>query len=392
MKMLACEKLAAGYGRRAVVRVEDFAALKGQLICFLGPNGAGKSTLLKTLAGYLSPLSGVVYLKEHELWCLDRRVRAETMAVLLTERVAPELLSVFEVVALGRHPYTDLWGRLSPADEAKVRRALRLVGAEGLAGRFYGELSDGEKQKVLLARALAQEPEVIVLDEPTTHLDLQHRAEIMRVLARLCREEGITVLLSLHEVDLALKAAAYVVLVKDGTILAAGFPEEVLTPEAVAALYNLEAGSFDPVLGGAETGAAPDGPLVFVVAGGGSGALLYRALAKRGFALATGVLPANDVDAFVARAFGARLFTVPPFASVGGAAVAQALELTARAVAVVDAGFPVTAETKGNLELLAAVAGNGCPVFSLRRDGGPYGRAVPSLGALLAALNRRFSV
>lgn len=391
MKVLECRGLAAGYGHRTVVLVEELKAHKGELICFLGPNGAGKSTLLKTVAGLLAPLGGAVYLKGERLEKVSLKERASALAVVLTDRRLPGLLTVFEAVALGRHPHTGLLGKLSRRDEQVVWESLRLVGAEELASRFYGDLSDGEKQKVLIARALAQEPEIMILDEPTVHLDLQHRAGIMSLLLRLCREKGITVFLSLHEVDLALRGTAYVVLVHEGKVLGMGLPEELLTAEAVSRLYGPGAGEFDPVTGAVELRLPAEGPLIFVVAGGGKGAKVVRALAKRGYRLVCGVLPENDVDAFVARGVGAELVTVPAFAPVGEEALELARPYLEGAQAVIDTGFPLVPATEGNRALLRWAADAGKLLLSLRPEGFPPGKQAADLTALLQMLKDLFA-
>ncbi|MGO0121848.1 ABC transporter ATP-binding protein [Desulfothermobacter acidiphilus] len=391
MKVLECRELAAGYGHRTVVLVEELKAHRGELICFLGPNGAGKSTLLKTVAGLLAPLGGAVYLKGERLEKVSLKERAGALAVVLTDRRLPALLTVFEAVSLGRHPHTGLLGKLSQMDERVVWESLRLVGAEELASRLYGDLSDGEKQKVLIARALAQEPEIMILDEPTVHLDLQHRAGIMSLLLRLCREKEITVFLSLHEVELALRGAAYVVLVHEGKALGMGLPEELLTAEVVSQLYGPGAGEFEPVTGAVELRLPAAGPLLLVVAGGGKGAKVMRVLAKRGYRLVCGVLPENDVDAFVARGVGASLLALPPFSPIGKEALELVRPYWERARAVIDTGFPLVPATEGNRLLLEEAEARGLPLFSLRTEASQWGERAADLSSLLQMLNNLFA-
>ncbi|CEO88732.1 ABC transporter ATP-binding protein [Syntrophaceticus schinkii] len=252
MGVLQTKELAVGYGSRTVVDGVNLEALKGQFICLLGPNGSGKSTILRCLAGLLSPLKGSVYLKGDVLYRLEPKDLSRIMAVVLTERLSPGLVTVFDIAAMGRYPYTNFFGHFSEEDTQKTWEALHLVNAHELADRYFSELSDGEKQKVLLARALVQEPEVIVLDEPTTHLDVKHRVEVMEILRQLTKEKGITVILSLHEIDLALKSCETALLVKNGKILAYGPPEAILDEEMVADLYDIESAHFSLSLGGME--------------------------------------------------------------------------------------------------------------------------------------------
>ena len=228
--LLAARELVAGYGgRRGRVVLErvtvELAA--GDMVAVLGPNGAGKSTLLRTLAGMLPPLAGRLELEGEELESLTPRRRARRIGVVLPERVAPGMLRGAELVALGRYPRTGWSGRLAPADLEVVERSMAAVGASHLAARDIAELSDGERQRLMVARALAQEPGLLILDEPTAYLDLPGRVEVMHLLARLA-EAGAAVLISTHDLDLALRAAGRVWLIGHGGELRSGTPAELL--------------------------------------------------------------------------------------------------------------------------------------------------------------------
>jgi iron complex transport system ATP-binding protein len=195
--VLRVRELTTGYrdARRSpvVVARELTAGLSaGELVCLLGPNGAGKSTLLNTLSGALPPLSGRVHLGEDDVHSLPPSARARRIGVVLTDRIATGLLTSFQLVCLGRHPYTDWLGRLSPRDVEIAEWALEATGAIDLRERWVGELSDGERQRVLVARALAQEPEVLLLDEVTAFVDLPHRVQLMRLLHAVARSAGST--------------------------------------------------------------------------------------------------------------------------------------------------------------------------------------------------------
>lgn len=200
---------------------------EGELVCLLGPNGAGKSTLLRTLSGLQPPLAGRVLLAGEDLSRLSLLERASRLGVVLTERVEAGAFSARDVVALGRYPYTDWTSRLSAHDYERVDWAIHAVGAESLAARNVGELSDGERQKIMIARALAQEPSVIVLDEPTAFLDLPRRVEIMHLLRGIAQSTGRAILLSTHDVDLALRTADQMWLMADGK-LRTGAPEDLI--------------------------------------------------------------------------------------------------------------------------------------------------------------------
>ncbi|MBN1279388.1 MAG: ABC transporter ATP-binding protein [Chlorobiaceae bacterium] len=179
----------------------------GELICLLGPNGSGKSTLMRTLAGVQKPLGGSVLLKGSDVGRLHPKETAKLLSLVLTERVTTGNMSVYALVALGRYPYTGWMGKLAPEDEVIVRHAIETTGTSRFAHRHIGDLSDGERQKVMIARAIAQDTPIILLDEPTAHLDLPNRLEIIRLLKTLAMEQRKAVVLSTHELDLALQAA-----------------------------------------------------------------------------------------------------------------------------------------------------------------------------------------
>jgi iron complex transport system ATP-binding protein len=232
----------------------DLELRAGELVCLLGPNGAGKSTFLRTMAAMQRPLSGEVLFHGRNIHAIPARELARSLSVVLTERVQAALLSVYDLVSLGRYPYTDWAGRLGGEDHAVVARCIRSVGAEHLAHRQICELSDGERQKVMVARALAQEPRLMILDEITAFLDLPRRVEIMRLLRRLAHEEGCAILLSTHDLDLALRSADRIWLMPAGSTRAAdaaaaqiyaGAPEDLVLTGAFEAVFSGEGITFD---------------------------------------------------------------------------------------------------------------------------------------------------
>ena len=209
--MITLKNLVVGYpdGRhtRQLNHAANEEARDGMLTCLIGANGAGKSTLLRTIAGFQLPLEGTVLLSGDDVRALSPRQRAERMAVVLTDRPDVMCTTVWEMVATGRAPFTGFWGRLSGKDCDIVTRSLRLVGIEWMADRTVASLSDGERQKVMIAKALAQQTPVILLDEPTAFLDYPSRVEVMQLLLNIAHEEHKTVLLSTHDLDLALHTA-----------------------------------------------------------------------------------------------------------------------------------------------------------------------------------------
>ena len=243
---LATANLAVGYGRRIVLQGLDLTVPGGTLVCLVGANGAGKSTLLRTLAGLQPPLAGEVRLDGAPLAALAPTERARKLAVVLTERVSAGALDVYSLVALGRHPWTGRLGTLEPADRAAVAAALDTVGIAALAARRFDELSDGERQKTLLARALAQQPSILLLDEPASFLDVPRQMELIQLLRGLTRGEGRAVVLSTHHVDLALRSADVLWLLGADGVAHCGAPEDLPLTGVVQAAFAGPAVTFDP--------------------------------------------------------------------------------------------------------------------------------------------------
>jgi iron complex transport system ATP-binding protein len=200
----------------------------GELTCLLGENGAGKSTLLRTLSGFLPPISGEVFILGKSLSDYKERELATVIGVVLTERTNLQNMTVEELVGMGRSPYTGFWGRLSVEDRRKVEEALALVGIFALRGRMVQTLSDGERQKVMIAKALAQETPVIFLDEPTAFLDYPSKVEILRLLGRLSHDMGKTIFLSTHDLELALRVADRVWLMRRQGGVQTGLPANLI--------------------------------------------------------------------------------------------------------------------------------------------------------------------
>jgi len=217
----------------------------GELVCLLGPNGAGKSTLLRTLAGMQPPIAGEVKLLENDIYKLPPQELAKLLSLVLTEKIDVGMLSAYALVSMGRYPYTDWWGKLTPEDEDIINWAIKSVGAVNLAPRNVSELSDGERQKIMIARALAQSPMVMLLDEPTAFLDLPRRVEIMQLLRQLARDTNQAILLSTHDLDLALRLADKIWLLGTNGILHVGAPEDLILSGAFADTFKSEGVEFD---------------------------------------------------------------------------------------------------------------------------------------------------
>lgn len=291
--ILLTENLSIGYPNRnasPVVVAEhiDVGLQSGELVCLLGPNGAGKSTLMRTLAGMQSPLNGRILLNQQNLTQITARQLARQLSVVLTEPINAGMLTGWDLVALGRHPYTNWAGRLTVVDETAVNQAITAVGATQLAQRHVHTLSDGERQKIMVARALAQEPNVMLLDEPTAYLDLPRRVEIMHILRQLARHSQRAILLSTHDLDLALRNADKIWLLPKGGQLQVGTPEELVLNGTFEAAFQADGVQFDPQTGSFKMANQATGQ-IDLVGNGLSAVWTKRALERVGFAVHEGV-------------------------------------------------------------------------------------------------------
>lgn len=355
--------LAVGYGgRKPLIRDICLNIQRGEVVALIGPNGAGKSTILKSITCHLDTMGGSVYIGREELKAIPYRDLAKKVSVMLTQPVKPELMTCWEVAASGRYPYTGRMGLFTAEDEAVTTKAMETVHVMELAQRDFASVSDGQRQRVLLARAICQQPELIVLDEPTSYLDIRHKLELLNVLRRMAKAEGITVMMSLHEIDLAQKVADKVVCVKGDTIAQYGPTEEIFTNDLIRDLYDIDQGCYDVTYGSVELPRVEGKPKVFVISGSGSGIPIFRRLQKEGIPFAAGVLWENDLDYPAARALAAQVLTEKPFQPLSKEKVAEAAALMDRCERVLCTRFPVgpgneglnalveKAQTEGKLE------------------------------------------
>lgn len=237
--VISAENLSAGYGKAPIINDISFEVRQGEILTLIGPNGAGKSTVLKAISGYLEKICGTVVIDGKSSDEISSQEMAKKLSVMLTERIHPELMTCREVVETGRYPYTGRFGLLTEKDKAAVDRAIEAVEIGGLADRDFNSISDGQKQRVMLARAICQEPEILILDEPTSYLDIHHKIIFFEVLRRLVSEKRIGVIISMHELDLAEKVSHCVICVKDGKMIRTGKPEDIFTEENIRELYGI---------------------------------------------------------------------------------------------------------------------------------------------------------
>lgn len=235
-----CDGLSVGYNGNAVVSRIKCGISKGEILTLIGPNGAGKSTVLKSIARQLSVIEGSVFLDGKDLSLMSSKEVSTRMAVLLTERMKSEMMTCGDVVATGRYPYTGYFGVLGKEDKQAVRDAMELVKVTVLADRDFTEISDGQRQRVMLARAIAQEPEIIILDEPTSFLDIRHKLEFLSVLEKMKDEKNVTVVMSMHELELAGRISDKILCLKGEYADRFGTPQEVMDKEYIRELFGID--------------------------------------------------------------------------------------------------------------------------------------------------------
>lgn len=236
--LLEARGLTCGYGNRSVLQGVDLTLAPGQMMALIGRNGSGKSTLLRCLAGALAPLAGEIVLQGALLTRVERRTRARILAVVPQELRVPFPFSVREVVELGRAPYAGFLALPSPEDRLAVESALHATSLIELAERPFQQLSGGEHQRVALAMALAQQPRVLLLDEPTTHLDIAHQMDFLALVRCLCAEQGLAVLAAIHDINLTALYFDRLAVLADGALLVSGAPWDVITEELVARAFG----------------------------------------------------------------------------------------------------------------------------------------------------------
>ncbi len=293
---LETRDLAIGYRRRTKgdIRLAHGLNLdlqRGKLVGLLGSNGVGKSTLLRTLAGMHKPLGGRVLLAGQGLEALSPPALARRLSIVLTLAPQPRLMNGYSLVAMGRHPHSDWLGRLSATDHEKVAWAIDVVGAEDLVNMPLAELSDGQRQKLMIARALAQDADIMLLDEPTVYLDLPRRAEIMQLLKQLARTAARAILISTHDLDLALRTCDELWLMSDAGIIS-GAPEDLVLDGGLGETFSAAGIAFDKRIGSFVLD-PPAGPRVRVTGEGEQVLWLRRALERSGFTVGSDAVDAE---------------------------------------------------------------------------------------------------
>ena len=345
LSRMQAKGLSAGYNGEAVFRGLDLKIPEGSITTLIGSNGSGKSTILKTIIGQLSKVSGTVFLDGKAMEARSRNEIARRMAILMTARMEPELMTCRDVVSSGRYPYTGRLGILQPEDQAIVERSLAQVGGMEFADRPFSAISDGQRQRLMLARAICQDTKILILDEPTSYLDMGFKMDILTNIRMLARDKKMAVIMSLHELDLAQKVSDTIACVRGDRIDRIGTPEKIFAGNYVQELYGVADQSFDPVTGqiflctGYQntrdfkdsdiencsskdfcSGSQVPDPVssqIFVIGGAGSGIPVYNRLWRENIPFAAGILQENDVEYKAAVALASEVVSEKAFYPVG---------------------------------------------------------------------------
>ncbi len=320
------KQLTVGYNGKPLIKDIEIRLPKGRILTLIGPNGSGKSTILRSITKHLKSIAGTVYIGGRSISDMTDRDLSYRVSVMLTERLRTELMTCEEIVETGRYPYTGALGILSANDRVAVREAMALVNVTALCDRDFMQVSDGQRQRVLLARAICQKPEILVLDEPTSYLDIRYELELLDILRDMAQQRGIAVIVSLHDLNLAQRVSDDVLCVKGEYISHYGSAKEIFRRELIRELYDLKDGSYNPLFGSVEMKRPGGEPRLFVIAGGGTGVEVYRALQKKRIPFITGILHENDVDYQVARDLASSVITEKSFRAISDASYARALE------------------------------------------------------------------
>lgn len=347
------EQMTVGYDGKPLIKDIEIRLKKGEILTLIGPNGAGKSTILKSIIRQLKLVAGTVYLDGDMMHKMSGKEVARKLAVVMTERIRPEMMTCEDIVATGRYPYTGALGILSAEDHKKVREAMETVHALEFKDRDFTAISDGQRQRVLLARAICQEPEIIVLDEPTSFLDIKHKLELLAILKRMVKERQTAVFMSLHELDLAQKVSDCVICVKGDRIQKYGAPEEIFSSEYIHDLYDIESGSYNAVFGCVEMERPAGDAKVFVIGGNGKGIPVYRKLQRKGIPFAAGVLHKNDLDYQVAKVLAAETIAEEAFEPISEECMKKAAEAIKKCEKVICCQEQFGTMNRRNGELLS---------------------------------------
>lgn len=353
------EGLSFGYDLKKVLEQVDMNIRKGSFFCLVGPNGSGKSTLLKIISAALKPQKGVVYLEDRNISQMKNREMAKLISFVPQNTSLEFDFKVFDVVLMGRYPYVSKIKGETREDLEIAEKAMQYTNTVHLRERSFMELSGGERQRVILAQALAQEPDILILDEPVSHLDLQHQVEILNLIKKMCVDRRLTAITVLHDLNMASAYSDYIVMMKDGKIMKQGTPFETLTTSSIKDIFNTDVyisvspvGNKPYIYAHTRPNVEKRGISVHVICGGGSGSSIISKLYSEGFDISSGVLTIGDLDWKISKENDIQIAEEVPFAGISKEAYLKNRELAAKADAIIITGVYIGKSNIRNLELL----------------------------------------
>ncbi|HEX9122581.1 MAG TPA: ABC transporter ATP-binding protein [Actinomycetota bacterium] len=364
---LVLRGVSVGYGGGPALRGVSLRVRPGEVVGLVGPNGSGKTTLVRVASRALRPHEGRVRVAGRDPYGISAREAARLVAVVPQDVVPAFSFTALEMVLMGRSPYLSPWGGGGPKDWARVRDAMMATAVQHLADRPVDELSGGERRRVILAQALAQDAPVLLLDEPTTHLDLRHVVDLLSIVRGLADREGTAILAIHHDLTLAAASCDRLAVLDRGTVVADGPPEDVVDRDLLRSVYGVEGdvvhdeASGRPAVRLGPPRAVPVrlGRRAHVVGGAGRGAPLMRRLVRAGFDVSAGVLHATDTDAAVAERLNLLRVLVPPFSAIDAAAAQDCRGLMEQADLLVVCDAPYGPGNVDNLSVALEVARSG---------------------------------
>lgn len=375
MEAVKINNIVFRYSSIPVIRDISFYVNKGEFISVIGPNGSGKSTLLKTLNGLYIPESGQVELLGKNIEEYKRKEIARKISFVPQDTSVEFEFSVEEVVSMGRHPFKGRFQKEDKMDRKLIYEAMEMTNIFDIRDRIITEISGGERQRVFIAKALAQNTEIILLDEPTSHLDINHQIDILNLLRKMNQEKGITIILVVHDINLATRYSDRIILLKKGKLVSQGTPEDVITADNIQQTYGMRAA----VERNKYTNHISVIPLevtkrirselntkIHIISGGGSGEDLINVLYQRGYNLSLGVLNAGDSDWQYGKSLGLVTVDEKPFSRISDKAERKNRDIMQDADIIIVTSAPIGIGNLKNLQMAADCLVKGKSVFYIR--------------------------
>lgn len=353
------DKLSFSYGVKSILDNIELGIGKGSFTSIIGPNGSGKSTLLKIISNALKPQQGIIYLEKVNITHMTKKQRAEKISVVPQNTALEFDFKVLDVVLMGRHPYINKLKGETQNDIDIALRSMKYTNTLHLSERSFNELSGGERQRVILAQALTQQPQVLLLDEPVSHLDLQHQIEVLNLIKRMSIDNQLTVIAVLHDLNLASTYSDVVFMLKDGQLKHQGTPHETLTEKNIKEVFNIDTHVTLSPVGNKPYIYTYTVPVIkknnfkiHVICGGGSGSDIIKNLYQNGFDISSGVLSIGDLDWKVSRECNIDIAEDIPFVDISDAAYEANKELAVNVDVIVLTGLYFGKANIKNLEIL----------------------------------------